>query len=115
MSRTKQIRVLVTSAEEEAIKQRAAAAKKRSTSAFLRSLGLNGELAQSSSLAELETRLADLQADLFSLKFLLEAELGVSLSRSSQEIEASEEPIAFRFATYAENLQSLYLTVMRQP
>lgn len=117
-SRTHRIPIWVTSVEKDTIESRAIAHRSRSTSSFLRSLGLKGELDthtdSSLSHTELKSRFAELQADLFSLKFLLEAELGVDLSRPSQEIEASEEPIAFHFAVYAEKLQSLYLNVMRQ-
>lgn len=120
MSRTERISVLVTSDEKDAITNRAKEGGSRSASSFLRLLGLSGQLSSEIenslplSSTDLQSRLADLQSELFSLKFAIESELGQSLSRVSEEINQDEEPLAFCFSVYAEKLRSLYLDVQQQ-
>lgn len=116
MTRTKRIEVRVSDKEKRHIQERAEQlGSSDSLSGFLRSLGLSGQLdggsASALSTADLESRIALLQSELFALKFLLEAELGVSLSRLPDDINQNREPIAFQFAAYAEKLRRLYLDI----
>lgn len=120
MSRTERISVVVSPDEKKAIALRARRNRSRSSSSFLRLLGLSGyfpeqlELISTLSSTDLQSRLAHLQTELFTLKFLIESESGICLSRLSEAIDPIEEPLAFCFSVYAEKLRSLYQDVQQQ-
>lgn len=84
-----------------------------SLSDFLRSLALDEQVSEST-WADIRRYLSAIEAQLFALRFVIEAELDVTFSRHSAEIDANEDPVEYHFALLAEKLKQLFLEAQQR-
>ncbi|MGP1373385.1 MAG: plasmid mobilization protein [Almyronema sp.] len=112
MTRSDQIHFLVTSAEKDRITGRARE-QGVSLSDFLRSLALDEQVSESTWTA-IRRQLSSIEAQLFALRFVIEAELDITFSRPSAEIDPNEDPLEYHFALLAEKLKQLFLEVQQR-
>ncbi|WP_346294487.1 hypothetical protein, partial [Sphaerothrix gracilis] len=84
-----------------------------SLSQFIREIALTEEISESA-WSNIRRRLSSIETQLFALRFVIEAELDVSFSRHSAEIDADEDPVEYHFALLAEKLKQLFLEAQQR-
>ncbi|WP_346293782.1 plasmid mobilization protein [Sphaerothrix gracilis] len=102
MARTERIYILVSSAEKERIVSKAHQ-RGLSLSKFLRELALADHRS-----IDLEPRLGAIQAQLLTLKFILEDELEITFSRPSDEVDGKQDRLEYNFVLLVEKLLDLF-------